>query len=378
MTKSRSMTLDRGSVFAAAALTLVGVPVGLALTGGTINGSVTASLAAVLAACVLLVRRWPLAALVASVLIVAGMRGGDLVSSGWVWPATVAFVAVVLAGRTRAAVFIGAGTLLYGFIWDLFVNLDVTSNWTVTHLGVETLYLAAVLAAANAVRNNQRWRAEVTARLARDEHERELEAARRRAEERVGIARDLHDVVAHTLAVVGVHLNVALDAFDSNPDEAKEAIRLAQDVRGRAMTDLRALVAVLRDGAEIEPTGSLDELDPLVAQVRDAGLEVAVLETGDRGRVPAPVSTAAFRVVQEALTNTVRHADAGRVDVVLRCEDLEVTVEVIDDGKGGQAAPGGHGIAGMRERVAALGGELTASGDAAGFRVRATIPVAGR
>ncbi|MEV6492052.1 histidine kinase, partial [Actinoplanes sp. NPDC051633] len=338
------MTLDRGAVLTGAALTLVGVPVGLALTGGNVNGTLTACLAVTLAGCLFLVRRWPLAALVASVASVAGMRGGDLLASGWAWPATFAFVAVVLAGRTRAAVFVGAATLLYGFVWDFFVNLDVTPNWAVVHVGGEALYLAAVLAIANAFRNNRRWRAEVTARLARDEHERELEAARLRAEERVGIARDLHDVVAHTLAVVGVHLNVALDAFDSNPGEAKESIRLAQDVRGRAMTDLRALVDVLRVGAPVEPTGGLDELDGLADQVRGAGLAVEVLETGDRAKVPAAVSTTVFRVVQEALTNVVKHAGATRVDVVLRYEDLEVTVEVIDDGVGGEAVAGGHGL----------------------------------
>jgi signal transduction histidine kinase len=377
MTKSRSMTPDRGAA-AAAALTLVGVPAGLALTGGAVNSTFSASLAVTLAALALLLRRWPLPVLIVSVLIVAGLRGGNLIGSGWVWPATAAFVAVVVAGQTRAAVVTAAAGLAYGFQWDFFVNLRHPDDWAVLHVGVEALVMAAVLAAAHAYRNNRRWRAEVILRLARDEHERELDAARRRAEERVGIARDLHDVVAHTLAVVGVHLNVALDAFDSNPGEAKEAIRLAQDVRGRAMTDLRALVDVLRDGAEVEPTGSLDELDRLVEQVRGAGIEVAVLETGDRANVPAPVSTAVFRVVQESLTNTVRHAGATRADVVLRCEDLEVTVEVIDNGRGGDVGPGGHGIAGMRERVAALGGELTTGGDAAGFTVRATIPVTGR
>ena len=375
MTKFRSMTLDRGAV-AAAALTLVGVPAGLALTGGAPQTTFSLSLAVTLAALTLVARRWPVPVLVASVLIVAGLRGADLLTSGWVWPATAAFVFAVLAGHTRAAIVTACAGLAYGFAWDQFVDLEHDAGWALLHVGVEALVMAAVLAAAYAYRNTRRWQAEVILRLARDEQQRATEAARRRAEERVGIARDLHDVVAHTLAVVGVHLNVALDAFDSDPAEAKEAIRLARDVRGRAMTDLRALVDVLRDGAAVEPTGSLDDLDRLVAQVRGAGVEVAVLENGDRATVPAPVSTAAFRVVQEALTNTVRHAGAGRADVVLNYADLEVTVEVTDDGRGGEPGPGGHGIAGMRERVAALGGDLTAGSGPGGFRVRATIPVA--
>jgi signal transduction histidine kinase len=271
-----SIAAPRGALPAAAALTLIGVPFGLAITGGHTDGVMTASLTATLAALALLLRRWPLTALVLSLLVVAGMRGAGLIASGWAWPATAAFAAVVLAGRLRAAVIVAACILFYGFQWDFFVDLDHGSNWALTHVGGDALWVAAVLAAAHAYRSTQRWRAEVAARLVQDEHERALEARRRRAEERVGIARDLHDVVSHTLAVVGVHLNVAIDAFDSDPGEAKGALRLAQDVRGRAMTDLKALVDVLRDGAAAEPAGGLDGLDRLAAQVRDAGLAVTV------------------------------------------------------------------------------------------------------
>jgi signal transduction histidine kinase len=370
-----SIAVPRGALPAAAALTLIGVPFGLAISGGHTSGVMTGTLAVTLAALALLLRRWPLSVLIVSVLIVAAMRSADLIGSGWAWPATAAFAAVVLAGRLRAAVIVAACVLLYGFQWDFFVDLEHGPNWALTHVGGEALWIAAVLAAAHAYRSTRRWRAEVAARLVQDEHERELEARRRRAEERVGIARDLHDVVSHTLAVVGVHLNVAIDAFDSDPAEAKGALRLAQDVRGRAMTDLKALVDVLRDGAAAEPAGGLDGLDRLAAQVRDAGLAVTVTESGDRTVVPAPVATAVYRVVQEALTNTVRHAGASRVEVRLRYDDAEVDVEVVDNGSPG-AGPvtDGHGIAGMRERVAALGGALTAGPTAAGFTVRATIP----
>jgi signal transduction histidine kinase len=211
--------------------------------------------------------------------------------------------------------------------------------------------------------------------MAQEAHERELEAGRRRAEERVLIARDLHDAVSHTLAVVGVHLNVALDAFDTDPAEAREAVRLAQDVRGRAMSDLRALVGVLRDGGETEPISGLDGVDRLAEQVRAAGLDVTVTEFGERADVPAPVATAVYRVVQESLTNTVRHAAATRAVVTLRYAPGSVVVDVTDNGSGASPAADGHGIAGMRERVAALGGALTAGAGKTGFSVRATIPV---
>jgi signal transduction histidine kinase len=360
---------------AASALTLVGVPAGLAITGGNIDTSITLTVAFCLAAGALLLRRWPTTVLVLSVLSVAALRGGDLIGSGWAWPATAAFVAVVLAGRMRTAVIIGVITLLYGASWDGFVVTDHTVNQTLTRIGGETLWLAAVLAAAQAYRNTRRWRDEVAARLAQDEHERDLDARRRRAEERVDIARDLHDVVSHTLAVVGVHLNVALDAFDTEPAEAREALRLAQGVRGRAMTDLKALVDVLRDGQVPEPAAGLEGVDRLVGQVRAAGLEVAVTEFGDRADVPAPVATAVYRVVQESLTNTVRHAGATRAVITLRYAPTSVVVDVTDDGSGGEVVADGHGIAGMRERVAALGGALTAGPSKTGFTVRATIPV---
>ncbi|MCA2216492.1 sensor histidine kinase [Jidongwangia harbinensis] len=361
----------------AAALTFVGVPAGLVLTGGSTDGVMTLTLAGTLALAALLLRRWPLAVLVFSVLCVVGLRGGFLVGSGWVWPATAAFVAVVLAGRVRAAVAVGATALLYGFAWDGYVDLDHGTTWAAAHLGAEALWLAAVLAAAHAYRSTRRWQGEVAARLAQDEHERALEARRRRAEERVDIARDLHDVVSHTLAVVGVHLNVALDAFDSEPDEARASLRLAQQVRGRAMTDLKSLVDVLREGTgPAEPAPGLDGLERLADQVRAAGLEVSLTEFGERGDVPAPVATAVYRVVQESLTNTVRHAGAGRVTVTVRYAPTSVVVDVQDDGRGADPVTDGHGIAGMRERVAALGGALTAGPSRTGFGVRAIIPVA--
>ncbi|WP_344935585.1 sensor histidine kinase [Actinoplanes nipponensis] len=244
--------------------------------------------------------------------------------------------------------------------------------------GGEVLWLAAALATALAYRSTRRWQQEAAARLAQSLHERELDARRRRAEERVGIARDLHDVVSHTLAVVGVHLNVALDIFDEEPAEAREALRLAQEVRGRAMGDLRSLVDVLREGDRIEtPAAGLEGLAGLIDRVRSAGVTVTVTELGERDAVPAPVATAVHRVVQESLTNTVRHAPAARATVMLHYTPASVTVEVADDGAG--AAPGteGHGIMGMRERVAALGGALTAGPvPGRGFVVRALIPVA--
>ncbi|MFF5081368.1 sensor histidine kinase [Actinoplanes sp. NPDC000266] len=358
-------------------LTLVGVPAGLAITGGNVDTVMTVSLAVWLAVLALFIQRGPRTVLVVSLLSIAAMRGSWLVDSGWVWPATAALIAVVLAGHLRTAAIAGGTALAYGFAWDGFVVSEHGSTWTLAHIGGESLWLAAVLAVATAYRSTVRWQTEVAHRLEQDEHERELDARRRRAEERVGIARDLHDVVSHTLAVVGVHLNVALDSFDSDPDEARSSLRLAQEVRGRAMTDLKSLVDVLREGAAPaigEPADGLEGLERLTEQVRSAGLAVSLNEFGERELVPAPVATAVYRVVQESLTNTVRHAGASRVAVTVRYAPASVVVDVQDNGTAADTVIDGNGIAGMRERVAALGGALTAGAGRGGFTVRATIP----
>ena len=364
----------RGAVLAGSVLTFLAVPPGLTITLGNVQSVMTLSMAGALALFALLVRRWPVTMLVLSVLSVNALHTAELIGNGWVWPATATLVATVLAGRARTALVVAGSALAYGLVWDLFVN-QRPADLAVPIAGAEALWVAAAVAAAYAYRNTRRWQTEVAARLDRDRYEQEREALRRRAEERVDIARDLHDVVSHTLAVVGVHLNVALDAFDTDPEEARDALRLAQQVRGRAMVDLRALVGVLRDGSPVEPVDDLDSVARLAAQVRSAGLDVSLDEYGDRADVPAPVATAVHRVVQESLTNTVRHAGATRVAVTLRYGPHQVVVEVGDNGAGADGPLDGHGIAGMRERVAALGGALTAQPTDTGFTVRATIPV---
>ncbi|WP_203749341.1 sensor histidine kinase [Actinoplanes cyaneus] len=344
-------------IYLGAAATLVGVPAGLAMTDANSQTVMTVSLATFLAGLVLAARRWPRSVLIISALTVSAWRCAELIGAGWVWPATAAAVATVLAGRVRTAVLTSGFVLTYGLLWD-FSTARHGTDWVFAHLGGEMLWVSAALAVAIAWRNNRRWQ--------------ELQLGRRRVEERVEIARDLHDVVSHTLAVVGVHLNVALDAFDDDPDEARASLRLAQQVRGRAMTDLKSLVGVLREGE----LPSLTSLERLCEQVGAAGLPVTLNEFGDPVEVPAPVGTAVFRVVQEALTNTVRHAGATRATVTVRYAPDSVLVDVRDDGRGAGQVVDGHGIAGMRERVAALGGALTAAPAEQGFVVRASLPIA--
>jgi len=371
-----------------AALTVVGVPAVTALDGGRVGWEGAVPLGVVLGALLLVRRRWPVAVLLVSVVSVMALRVAYLTDSGWIWPASFAYLSAAALGRLRWAIGIGLAELWFATVWDGFVAVEPSgrgvageqSGGSLVAVGAELLWLAFLIAAGHAYRNWNGWRAEVLARLSQLDHEREIDARRRRAEERLQIARELHDVVAHTLAVVGVHVNVAADALDDSPQQARDALRLADQARARAMTDLRSLIGIMRDeaGADVPaPQPDLGRLAALVAAARTAGLAATLDEHGDPAGVPAPVALATYRVVQESLTNTLKHAGAGRVTVRLRYDPAEVTIDVTDDGRGPTpSGSNGLGVVGMRERVTALGGSLTAGpGEAGGFRVHAVIPV---
>ena len=200
--------------------------------------------------------------------------------------------------------------------------------------------------------------------------------------ERLRIARDLHDVVAHHVSVMGVQAGAARRALDKQPDLARAALQTVEETARTAIGELRGLLGVLRaeETEPAEPHGAspgLDQLDDLVTTARAAGLDVRHGVYGDPRPVPDGVAVSAYRVVQEALTNVVKHAGARHADVRVRYLDTTLEVEVTDDGHGpGHAKAGGFGLAGMRERVAVHGGELEAGPRRdAGYRVRASMPV---
>jgi signal transduction histidine kinase len=209
--------------------------------------------------------------------------------------------------------------------------------------------------------------------------ERSAEAERLRNEEqRLSIAREVHDVVAHSLAMINVQAGVAAHVADRRPEEAKAALLAIKDASRSALTDLRATLGVLRSGDERAPTRGLDLLPELVSAASAAG--ITVVTEGDPGVLPAPVDVAAYRILQECLTNVVRHAsdaDAVTVRLVRTEDDLEITV--LDNGRQAKApGHGGNGLRGMAERAHALGGRVTAGPVAAGgFGVCARLPVSG-
>jgi len=220
-------------------------------------------------------------------------------------------------------------------------------------------------------------------RAERAEAEREEEARRRVGEERLRIAREVHDVVAHAMVAINVQAGVASHVVDRRPQAARTALDEIKRVSGEALADLRATLGVLREAhapAPTAPARTLDAVEDLARRVRAAGVEVDVT-TECGGRVPAAVEAAGFRIVQEALTNVLRHApQATRAEVRLATGSGALDIEVSDDGGAAPDAPGdgGNGLRGMRERAAAVGGTVEAGPrDGGGWTVRARLPLPG-
>jgi signal transduction histidine kinase len=211
------------------------------------------------------------------------------------------------------------------------------------------------------------------------------DAARRRIDdERLRIARELHDVVAHTMATINVQAGAAAHVAPERPQAAIDALQVIRAVSKDGLRELRAILNVLRQSDEPEtpfPAPGLAQLDALITSARRAGLEVAVSVTGDARPLPTETDLAAYRIVQESLTNVIRHAGPATAAVTLNYTGSELRIEVTDTGLGVPAAGpngGGHGLAGMRERAASAGGSLDAGPAAGGgFHVRARLPLRG-
>jgi signal transduction histidine kinase len=255
----------------------------------------------------------------------------------------------------------------------------------------EPLYAAVTVLAAmwwgEAVRARRAYVAELRDRAERAERTREEEARRRVDEERLRIARELHDVVSHTIGVISVQAGVAAHLLHRRPDKAADSLAAIRQASDEALGELHTMLGVLRqsdgDGgrAPLAPAPGLAELDALVAQAAGAGIEVKVAVEGEPRRLPSAVDLACYRVVQESLTNVVRHAGASQAEITVTHHRDRVVVEVLDDGAApasNGAVGSGQGIPGMRERARALGGSLEAGPrPGGGFRVQASLPVTG-
>jgi signal transduction histidine kinase len=246
--------------------------------------------------------------------------------------------------------------------WLVFIPLRFVAGWVAGYALRE--------------RTQQVEAAEV--RAARAELEREAAARIAVAEERARIARELHDVVAHAVSVMVLQVGAVRHRLPDSED--RDALSRVERAGRTALAEMRRLLAAMRDDedAELAPQPGLDGLSALVEEVGRAGLPVRLHVDGEPSLLPRALDLSAYRIVQEGLTNALKHAHAHRADVTVRYESGELRIEVRDDGRGGSANDGlGHGLVGIRERVKIFGGEMTAGAESeGGFVLRTRLPVA--
>jgi signal transduction histidine kinase len=274
-------------------------------------------------------------------------------------------IRVVLDALAVLVLAFGAGGNLAAGAWTLPPWLPAWLGWTILLTSVTPILLrrwwprpAYVLALA------------LTAAAERENHAREAVSA-----ERLRIAREMHDVVAHSMSLIAVKAAVGNHVALEQPAEAREALRVIEDTSRETLAELRRMLGVLRDGTGVPalaPAPTLDDLRTLAERAEQAGPSVDLAVEG-LDELPGGVGQSVYRIVQEALTNVVKHAGATTCRIRVTGGEGEVSIEVRDDGRGGSATPG-HGLIGMRERVAVYGGDFSAEPAEAGFRVFARLP----
>ncbi|WP_043627217.1 sensor histidine kinase [Nonomuraea candida] len=295
--------------------------------------------------------------------------GGYAYGPSFISPA-VLLVLLVLRGRRLMAWFMAGMTLLsfLAYAWLVGNRDPLHSVWILTSIML-------LMVVAELVRTVRERRAE-RERIA------EEEARRQASEERLTMAQELHDVLAHNISLIHVQASTALHLIDANPEQARTALATIKTASKEVLGEMRSVLNVLREGAPRSPTAGLDRLDELIER---SGLKVTLKRVGCRP-LPSQVERAAYRIVQESLTNAGRYAPGSQVRVRLEYGERELTVQVTDsgaptaavltDGDTAAAVPGsGNGIPGMRERASALGGTLVAGPTGAGFQVEARLPL---
>jgi signal transduction histidine kinase len=322
-------------------------------------------------------RRFPVAVL--AVALGAALWAGAISHTGMIWLVPIAaFFNAVIARKRVAAI----ASLVIGYavsFWGVWTSAPGHASPAVA-LGVAA-WLILLLAIAEVVR----IRSQRAAAIARS---REDQLRRRASEERMRIARDLHDVLAHNISVINVQAGTALHLMDRQPERAREALTAIHEVSKQALTELRSVLGVLRTGdddAPRTPSPGLSQLGDLVHSARSGGLDAQLRVTGDWRELPAEADLGAYRIIQEALTNAARHSSSttARVEVCYAAGGVRIQVDddgptrVAGKGSGANGAPqaGGNGITGMSERTYALGGTLHAGPRSdGGFQVSAFLP----
>jgi signal transduction histidine kinase len=384
--------LRRRQLLSTILLAACAVLAGLAMVAGPYPHPQLQRVLLALVACapIVAMRRWPLPGLVVSTavstLFIAG-SGNDSLVLCLVTGLAMYFAASRLPRATSVRVAVGAGTALAaGVVYSVFT---IPAPGMVGGAAVAGLVpVAGAWFAGDSVAARRRY---LAGQAEQEERERAAEAERARQdvlEERVRIARELHDVVAHTLAVITVQAGVGRRLMARHPEEAATALESIETIGRTAQDELRVVLGLLRDegpaAAALAPAPRLTDLKELADTVRASGIPVELRLSGADRQLSPALELSIYRVVQEALTNVVKHAPLARATVGISVCDDDVRLEITDDGGRPDAQPqpaspaAGHGIVGMRERVAAFGGWLTAEPLAGrGFRVTAEIPAGG-
>ncbi|MEU8210871.1 sensor histidine kinase [Micromonospora sp. NPDC049044] len=340
---------------------------------GALDVALVLAMAVALAVC----RRYPAVALgvVTVAMLALHVRVHPGVSAAF--PALAAVYVAAWRGQ-RAAAVVASLVFLGGF---LARDVAVTPTGRPGQLIVErTALLLGWFVAANVAglvaRQRRAYLEQVEQRAIEAERTREEVALRRAGEERLRIARDLHDSLTHSISVIKVQAGIAVHLARKRGEEPSATLLAIQEASSAAMRELRVTLDVLRSPADEDRLG-LARVDELAARTRAVGVPVQVTVTGAVGDLPAEVDQAGYRVVQEALTNVARHAGPATAHVHVEYAPAQLAVSVTDDGRGSPAQPmtPGVGLRGMRERVTGLGGTLHAAADDNGFTVRATFPL---
>ena len=322
-------------------------------------------------------RRWPLAtvAVVTAALAVYLARG---------YPGGPVYITLFVALYSLA----NTGNRSLSFASAGVASMTLVAVGAAFHTGPGLVHLvfvgwtAAAVFLGDAMRSRRDHMGALVERARQSEQSREEEARRRVAEERLRIARDLHDSVAHSMATINVQAGAAAHVIDRHPEQARQALEVIQQASGEVLDELSALLGLLRldpeERADRSPTPGLERVDALVESARRAGLDVTLRVEREMDDVPQPVRLAAYRIVQESLTNVVRHARTKSATVCIAGNgDGGLRLEIGDEGvgPGNGAAGSGVGILGMRERATATGGTLEAAArPGGGFTVTATWP----
>lgn len=324
-------------------------------------------------------RRWPVAVFVTTGLISVSYFAADFPDGpGWLSLFVAMYTLTAHGDGRRSLVIAGHGVVVLAVVWVVTSDLEpATVGWLAFRVG------ATIMAAAlgESVRSRRVIAIEAEQRALRAERTHEEEARRRVDAERLRIAREVHDTVAHAIAIINVQAGVTAHVLDKRPERARETLVTIEQTSAQALREMRAILGVLRGHDDDRGPGpSLAALDEVVAVARRAGLDVTLRAPGTVEDLPSAVDRAAYRIVQEAVTNIIRHAGPARVTVAVEHRPDELEIEVIDDGgaagmlSDGPVAPG-RGIVGMRERCELLGGSLTAGPAGDGFRVHARLPL---